>query len=415
MNPLTQSQKTTIRPLLIALGLAYFALSSTAQAVLPAPDGGYPGFNTAEGTSALFTRTTGVWNTALGFQALFNDTTGNSNTAVGLNALFRNTSGFNNTATGTAALQFNSTGRGNTANGVQALYSNSTGYWNTAIGGGALFRNTLGIQNTADGFEALRNNIYGSQNTAIGFRALYHSTNNTGLPHWFGTQNTAVGFQALYNNITGGNNIAVGVNAGYNIGDLGQINNIDIGNLGVGDDFGTIRVGTPVSQTRAFIAGIRGVATGTANAVPVVIDSAGQLGTTSSSRRFKKEIKPMDQTSEAILGLKPVMFQYKSDSKGTPQFGLIAEEVAALNPDLVVRDEKGDIYTVRYEAVNAMLLNEFLKEHRNIAEQQSTIAELKTTVAQQQKQIEALTATVRKVSERVKLRAHAPQIAANDD
>src|SRR5207248_2019570 len=160
---------------------------------------------------------------------------------------------------------------------------------------------------------------------------------------------------------------------------------------------------------------IRGVTTANANAVPVVMDSAGQLGTVSSSRRFKDEIKPMDNASEAILGLKPVTFHYKSDNQNTPQFGLIAEEVAKVNPDLVVRDDNGEIYTVRYEAVNAMLLNEFLKEHRNVAEQQSTIAELKTTVAQQQKQIEALTTTVRKVSEQVELSAPAPQIAANED
>jgi uncharacterized coiled-coil protein SlyX len=160
------------------------------------------------------------------------------------------------------------------------------------------------------------------------------------------------------------------------------------------------------------------------NAGPLYINSSGQLGTQApaSSRRFKKEIKPMDQTSEAILGLKPVTFQYNDDSAGTPQFGLIAEEVAKADPDLVVRDEDGEIYTVRYEAVNAMLLNEFLKEHRTVAEQQtkvaeqeSTIAELKTTVAQQQKQIEALTATVRKVSEQVELSARAPRMAASED
>src|SRR5207249_1179045 len=130
-------------------------------------------------------------------------------------------------------------------------------------------------------------------------------------------------------------------------------------------------------QTRTFIAGIRGRTTANANAVPVVIDSAGQLGTTSSSRRFKKQIKPMDQTSEAILGLKPVTFHYKSDSTGTPQFGLIAEEVAEVNPDLIMRDDKGEIYTVRYEAVNAMLLNEFLKEHQKVEAQEATMTELK--------------------------------------
>jgi predicted ribosome quality control (RQC) complex YloA/Tae2 family protein len=158
------------------------------------------------------------------------------------------------------------------------------------------------------------------------------------------------------------------------------------------------------------------VTTAQSNAVPVLIDSAGQLGTASSSRRFKKEIKPMDQTSESILGLKPVTFHYKSDNTGTPQFGLIAEEVAEVNPDLVVRDDKGDIYTVRYDAVNAMLLNEFLKEHKKVEEQgremnkqKTTITQLESTIAeqhesfesklaQQEKQIEALTSGLQKVS-----------------
>src|SRR5204862_3571943 len=182
---------------------------------------------------------------------------------------------------------------------------------------------------------------------------------------------------------------------------------IDIGNSGVAGESNTMRIGRAANQTRAFIAGIRGVTTANANAVPVVIDSAGQLGTVSSSRRFKNEIKPMDQTSEAILGLEPVTFHYKSDSTGTAQFGLIAEEVAKVNPDLVVRDENGEIYSVRYEAVNAMLLNEFLKEHRKNEEQEATIA-------RQQKQIEALTAGLQKVSAQLEVNKPAPQIVDND-
>ena len=144
--------------------------------------------------------------------------------------------------------------------------------------------------------------------------------------------------------------------------------NIDIGNPGKAGEANTIRIGRGGSQTATFIAGIRGVTTVNANAIPVLIDSAGQLGTMSSSRRFKKEIKPMDQTSEAILGLKPVTFRYKSDSEGTPQFGLIAEEVAEVNPDLVVRDENGELYTVRYEAVNAMMACLIQTPNRAIAQ-----------------------------------------------
>ena len=176
-------------------------------------------------------------------------------------------------------------------------------------------------------------------------------------------------------------------------------NNIDIGNRGASSDSETIRIGQPGIHGATFVYGIRGTTTGNANALPVVIDSAGQLGTMSSSRRFKEEIKPMDKTSEAILGLKPVTFHYKSDTKDTPQFGLIAEEVAAVNPDLVVRDKEGDIYTVRYEAVNAMLLNEFLKARRQIDAQQ--------------KQIEALTAGLQKVSAQVEASKPTPQVVNN--
>jgi hypothetical protein len=200
-------------------------------------------------------------------------------------------------------------------------------------------------------------NTAGGANTASGVNALLSNT--------AGDFNTAVGFNALNINMTGSNNIALGFSAGSNItGDY----NIDIGSTGGSGEFSTIRIGQAGSQTRTFVAGIRGVTTGNMNAIPVLIDSVGQLGTMSSSRRFKKEIKRMDKASEAILALKPVTFHYKSDKTNTPQFGLIAEDVAAVKPDLVVRDENGEIYTVRYEAVNAMLLNEFLKEHSTVQE-----------------------------------------------
>ncbi len=401
MKKLTEI-RTTIRPFLIALpALVWLWLPLRIQAVVPPPDGGYPGFNTAEGVNALFSLTSGTFNTGLGAYSLYNDNIGSNNTGVGINALRFNTNGSNNTAVG-----------------VQALYSNSMGNWNTATGSGALYRNTLGTHNTAIGFEALRNNIYGFQSTALGFRALYNSTNITGPPHGFGTQNTAVGFQALYGLVDGSNNIAVGVNAGYNIS-LGQSNNIDIGNVGGFQDFGTTRIGSIGSQTRAFIAGIRGVTTENADAIPVLVDSAGQFGTLSSSRRFKCDIKPIDDASEAILALKPVTFHYKDDKTNTSQFGLIAAEVADVNPDLVVRDDNGRVYTVRYEAVNAMLLNEFLKEHKKVEEQQSkidrqdaTVAQLQSTMTQQQRdfeikfaeqkqQINALASGLQKVSAQI--------------
>jgi len=212
-----------------------------------------------------------------------------------------------------------------------------------------------------------------------------------------GNTNTGVGSGALQKNTTGSNNIAIGVGSG-NLLTTGD-NNIEIGNPGTSGEANTVRIGS--SQAMTFIAGIRGVTTGNGNAIPVLIDSNGQLGTASSSVRFKKEIRPMDRTSEAILALKPVKFLYNTDKTGTPQFGLIAEEVAAVNPDLVVRDKNGEIYTVRYDVVNAMLLNEFLKQHRKSEEQEAIIA-------RQQEQIDALTVGLRKISAQLELNRSAP-------
>jgi hypothetical protein len=241
-----------------------------------------------------------------------------------------------------------------------------------------------------------------------------------------GSLNTACGNAALLNNTTGSGNLAVGLGAGDAI--TVENNNIDIGHAGVAGDSGTTRIGTAGLNTKTFIAGINGVNEGSPTAV-FINTTTGQLGTTppASSRRFKKEIKPMDKTSEAILGLKPVTFHYKSDTKGTAQFGLIAEEVAAVNPDLVVRDENGDIYSVRYEAVNAMLLNEFLKEHRKVEEQEATINQIKSnaakqgaTIALQQQEIQTLTASlkeqstqIQKVSDQLEVSRSAPQTVAN--
>ena len=380
-----------LRPyfILTAIALGLLALSPGMQAVSPPPDGGYPGQNTAEGQSALLHLGAGTYNTALGWASLGFNVTGNFNTAVGAATLLNNTSD-RNTATGGGALLSNSTGDENTANGAFALFNNTNGFDNTAVGDSALHDNTAG-------------NV-----------------------------NTAVGLGALFNNTTGSGNIALGNNAGSNLttGD----NNIYLGSLGVATESNTIRIGTSGTQTSAFIRGIRGVTTGNNDAIPVLIDSAGQLGTTSSSRRFKKEIKPMNTASEAILALKPVTFHYKSDKTNTPQFGLIAEEVAEVNPDLVVHDENGEIYTVRYDAVNAMLLNEFLKEHKKVdelnskaAKQDATITELKSMVARQeamivrqQKATEAFTlqlkeqdAKLQKVSAQVQTNKPAPQMAVN--
>src|SRR5947207_1334637 len=287
MQPLIQFKRTTSL-LLIPLLLACFGLSPRAQAVVPAPDGGYPGGNTAEGAQALFSLTTGGANTAIGFQALF--------------------------------------------------------------------RNTTGVDNAA-----------------TGWRALFHNT--------IGDANTANGFEALFYNTTGGDNIAVGFLAGTNL--TTGSNNIDIGNFGVDAESNAIRIGRPLVQTAlTYIAGISG--TTVPNGVAVVVGTDGHLGTISSSCRFKDEIKPMDNASEAILALKPVTFRYKQefDPKRIPQFGLVAEEVEKVNPDLVKRDRDGNLQTVRYEAVNAMLLNEFLKEHQKFEEQLCKAQEQEAAIVQ---------------------------------
>jgi endosialidase-like protein len=401
--------------LLIPFVLAALALSPTAQAQLsPPPDGGYDGDNTAEGTDALFSLTTGTENTAIGFDALVSNTTGDSNTATGSIALESNTTGVRNTANGYAALNSNTTGERNTATGRAALVNNTTGNNNTADGHDALFNNLTGLRNAATGSFALFSNTTGNHNTAMGYFALFSSTT--------GDSNTADGYDALVNNTTGADNIALGNFAGSNLttGD----NNIDIGNQGVAGEANTIRIGTIGTQTATYIAGIMGKTIG--RGIPVIIDNMGNLGTANSSVRFKDEIKPMNNASEAILGLKPVTFHYKKelDPEGNPQFGLVAEEVEKVNPDLVARDAEGKAYTVRYEAVNAMLLNEFLKEHKKVEEQQTTVAELKSIVAQQQKsfqsklaeqekQIAALASALQKVSAQVEMGKPAPQIVQN--
>ena len=414
----------------IVLALGVFALSPIGQAVVPAPDGGYPGENTAEGDGALFSLTTGVDNTATGFQALYSNTTGDQNAAVGDSALYSNTTGFNNTAIGAFALFSNTTGILNTATGDETLFSNTTGDRNTATGYAALYGNTTGARNTADGNAALAFNTAGNDNTATGRLALFSNTTgnnntadgrNTLLNNTIGSDNTATGMAALSenttgnvntatgrfalgNNTTGTDNIAVGYQAGINL--TTGSNNIDIGNVGVAGESTTIRIGTQGTQTKTFIAGIS--VTGVMGTA-VKINSSGQLGVAPSSARFKQQIQSMDKASEAILALKPVTFRYKKeiDSERIPQFGLVAEEVEKVNPDLVVRDSDGKPYTVRYEAVNAMLLNEFLKEHRIVQEQGATIA-------RQQKQIEALTAGLQKVSAQVEMSRSAPQVVVNN-
>ena len=387
--------------------------------------------NTAIGNGALESNTTGNNNTATGSQALFSNKTGNNNNAFGVHALVSNTTGPFNNAFGNEALASNSTGDRNTAVGEGAMIASSTGSQNTAVGVSALRNNTTGFGNIAIGQDACNNNQSANNNTGVGWSALISNTasNNSAVGYTAlannttGHDNMAEGFEALANNKSGSSNIALGSRAGINL--TTGSNNIDIGAPGIAAEANTIRIGKSGTQKKTFVAGIRGVTV--ASGVGVIVGTTGQLGTVVSSARFKEAIKPMDKASEAVLNLKPVTFRYKEelDPDKIPQFGLIAEEVEKVNPDLVVRDEQGKVNTVRYEAVNAMLLNEFLKEHRNVAEQESTIAELKATVtkqqeafaskvAQQQKQIETLTAGLQKVSAAVELNKPAQtQVADN--
>src|SRR5437660_1876283 len=327
------------RSLFVVLVLGGFALLPKVSA-----SGGPPSnCNTSEGYQALFNVTTGFDDTAFGGRALYSDTSGSDNTAVGCGALISNAIGSGNTATGSQALSRNTGGDQNTANGYRALYHNT--------GGGG---------NTASGVEALLSNTIGYNNTATGFHALFSNTN--------GLSNVAMGFQALSNNTSGDGNIGLGSFAGANVNTAGGV--ICIGAPGANVD-NSCYIGNIFGQT-SF------------EGVGVFVNSDGKLGTSLSSRRFKKDIQAMDKASEAILALKPVTFHYKTDSKGVPQFGLIAEEVADVNRDLVVRDKEGKPCAVRYDQVNARLLNECLKEHKKVEEQQVTIADLKSTVAQQQ-------------------------------
>src|SRR6266540_955516 len=392
---------------LVIVGVGFFGISQVINAQCPQicdPDG-----NTSLGFFALSSDTTGGNNTAIGFQAMNLNTTGSSGTATGYHALINNTTGGNNTAIGAQALQANTIGSSNTANGASALFSNTTGFantatgitalalnttggFNTATGAGALNLNTTGGSNTASGYFALFSNTTGSNNTANGFNALNSNTT--------GNNNTAIGIDALVSNTTGSTNIALGFLAGVNL--TTGSNNIYIGTSGGSSgESAKIRIGTQGTQTATFIAGISGVTV--PGGVGVIVGTNGKLGTTTSSARYKDNIEPMDKASEVIHSLQPVTFRYKHelDPAASPQFGLVAEEVAKVHPDLVARDEEGKPYTVRYEAVNAMLLNEFLKEHRRIDEQARQVQEqeainsmLESTVARQQKEIRALTTSL---------------------
>ena len=447
--------------LIFAAVFAWFGLygASNGFGVVPAPDGGYPNFTTAEGQNALLNLTSGIANTAVGSFSLESVTTGSFNTGLGADTLVLNT-GDDNTATGAAALLLNTTGANNTADGTATLVNNSTGddntavgafalnsntaSGNTAIGSNALLNNTTGGTfdslkafdvgpNVAVGWQALENNTVASANTALGFQALHRFTTgppgneqlgictavgfqalgsatggfgNSGFAYRAlknntdGAANTAIGIFALVENTTGDNNTALGANAGTSVTTANNV--ICIG----------AQVGGENVSNSCYIGSIFGEISSGGTAVSINAD--GKLGTTTSSRRFKEEIKPMERSSEALFALKPVTFRYKSeiDPQGISQFGLVAEDVEAINPDLVVRDKEGKVNTVRYEAVNAMLLNEFLKEHRKVEKLEATVAHQQKSFARQQAQIEALASGLQKVSAELEISRPAPQVAS---
>jgi len=486
MNPWIQL-KTPAPLFLTLLLLACFGLVPLAQAVLPAPDGGYPGANTAEGDNALLnvntaiginntavganalrdnttggynvavgsgalaSNTTGQQNMAIGTQALTNsnanfnlaigfrvgfmnttgnhltgigaaalrnNTTGSFNTAIGADALKENTTSSGNTAVGNSALSSNTIGNGNNAVGGLALFHNMTGSFNAALGDSALESNTSGDDNVAVGADALTNNFDGGDNTAVGTAALASNRDSAGstavgataLENSTGGANTALGFGALGHDTTGVSNTALGYNAGMNQ-DVGS-NNVYIGAAiqGVAGESDTCRIKSIFGQTAT-------------NGSPVYITSSNKLGTDTSSKRFKDNIKPMGNASEALLALKPVTFRYKKeiDPEGKSQFGLVAEEVEKVNPDLIVRDEEGKPYSVRYDQVNAMLLNEFLKEHKAFLQEREKVEKLEATLAQQQKGMEVLGAhlkeqdlKIQKVSAKIEINTAGPGVVTNE-
>jgi len=440
---------------IVLMALCAFALwqpAPNAFGVAPPPDGGYPGFNTAEGENALFLThpDVGVANSAFGWYSLFSDTdgsfntalgagalvlnNGDSNTAAGAAALLLNTTGIQNTAVGTDAMVYNDTGNNNTAvgafaifsniegvantaTGAQALYGNTVGSANVAIGDAALFSNTIGNDNTAIGTAALLSNTTGHDNTAIGRNALFNNTtgpfnvahggqalfNNTmGIANvaigdvalfsnTTGGDNTAIGSQTLMNNTTGSSNTAIGIGAGSSL-------TTGNGNVYIGEAVG----GASNESNQTYIRNINTTIqdfSPNANEYVTVRLSDGRLGHTFvvSSRRYKEDIKPLAAVSEALYALKPVSFRLKKQYDETQAlgFGLIAEEVEKVNPALVYRNDRGQVQSVRYEMVNAMLLNEFLKEHRKVEEQACEIQEQKAIISGLKKEMQTVVARLK--------------------
>jgi hypothetical protein len=376
---------TTIFSVLACIGLAYGNGGPDSPDPSPFPVNS----NTADGFRAV-ENSDNAFNSGFGWFSLFANTDAFFNTGMGAGTLFAN-DGPNNTAVGAAALFFNSTGGNENAVGVNALRDNDSGFFNNAHGTFALFSNFDGSQNNAFGDQALIDNVSGNFNTGIGDDALLTCTGNS---------NTALGDEAGSNVGSGEGNIYIGAQVP----------------AGTSGEFEFIRIGNDTAFTfpyDTFIAGIFGRSNDPGTATICYVDANGKLASIFSSRRYKHDIKPMDNASEAILAFKPVSFHYNSDAKNTPCFGLIAEEVAAVNPDLVIRDKEGEPLTVRYDQINAMLLNEFLKEHKKVEAQQASISQLKSEMQTMVAQLKEQAAQIQKVSAQLEVSKPAPQVVVN--
>ena len=365
--------KSTIQIILIAVALLSIEVAGTKMyAIAPPPGGNYPGGNTAIGQQAFLFLTGGEFNTAVGFLSQAGNHTASFNTAVGAAALLSNTA------------------EGNTAVGAGALLRNTTGIENTAVGESALFNSTDGNRNIAVGADALVNNTGGGFNVGVGFNALGDNTT--------GSSNMAFGGNALSSNVVGSNNTAIGALAGINsTGDFNVY--IGAGVLGVAGE-----------SNHTYVRNIKDTSVSGGNSDTVTLDlTTGLLGHLSSSARYKENIKPMGDSSEALYRLKPVTFRYKRevDRGQSSTFGLIAEQVANVNANLVARNSAGQPEAVHYEQVNAMLLNEFLKEHQTVLELKKEIAALAATVKAQATEL-------RKVNAQVEMGKRVARMVVND-
>lgn len=379
------------RKTIILSVLACFVLLPQLRA---APDT-FTNSNTWDGFNALFSgRASNSFCTANGWESMILVTTSIGNTGYGAASLALNTTGGPNTAVGAGALTFNTTGSDNNAVGAFALYNHDNGSFNNAFGREALFNHVSGGQNNAFGDLALLN-CTGSFNSAFGDDALDSVTT--------GSENVGVGDEACNTCTTGHDNVAIGHNA-LN-GTITASNNIAIGVPATGP-FANL-------SFTAFIGSIHGLPTSNAaSTLPVLIDSNNVLGTSASSRRFKHDIQPIDKVSEALYALKPISFIYNNDESQTRLYGLVAEDVAQVNTSLVAY-LGGKVFTVKYDQVNILLLNEFLKEHKKVEEQQASIRELKSEMQTMVAQLKEQAAQIQQVSAQLQVSKPAPQVVVN--